>query len=151
MDNKEFVKYFYENIVSKNELDKLSQFISKECISRSGENIVNIGLEGMKKHLEDVKKTYPDYTMKIIRQYLDGEYVVSEFIMQGTHKGEFAGIKPTDRILTFIGINIDRVVDGRIIEHGGATNTFETLLENKLITGKTKQDNFIEKTLMEER
>ena len=100
MDNKEFVKYFYENIVSKNELDKLSQFISKECISRSGENIVNIGLEGMKKHLEDVKKTYPDYTMKIIRQYLDGEYVVSEFIMQGTHKGEFAGIKPTDRILT---------------------------------------------------
>ena len=28
---------------------------------------------------------------------------------------------------------------------------FETLLENKLITGKTKQDNFIEKTLMEER
>ena len=81
MDNKEFVKYFYENIVSKNELDKLSQFISKECISRSGENIVNIGLEGMKKHLEDVKRTYPDYTVKIIRQYLDGEYVVSEFIM----------------------------------------------------------------------
>ena len=43
MDNKEFVKYFYENIVSKNELDKLSQFISKECTLRIGEDIVNIG------------------------------------------------------------------------------------------------------------
>ena len=145
MDNKEFVKYFYENIVSKNELDKLSQFISKECTLRIGEDIVNIGLEGMKKHLEDVKKTYPDYTMKIIRQYLDGEYVISEFIMQGTHKGEFIGIKPTNKVLTFSGVDIDRVVDGRIIEHGGATNTFETLLKNELITGKAKQDSFREK------
>ena len=145
MDNKEFVKYFYENIVSKNELDKLSQFISKECTLRIGEVIVNIGLEGMKKHLEDVKKTYPDYTMKIIRQYLDGEYVISEFIMQGTHKGEFIGIKPTNKVLTFSGVDIDRVVDGRIIEHGGATNTFETLLKNELITGTAKQDSFSEK------
>ena len=146
MDNKEFVKYFYENIVSKNELDKLSQFISKECSLRIGEYIVNIGLEGMKKHLEDVKKTYPDYTMKIIRQYLDGEYVISEFIMQGTHKGEFIGIKPTNKVLTFSGVDIDRVVNGRIIEHGGATNTFETLLKNELITGKAKQDSFSEKS-----
>lgn len=99
----------------------------------------------MKKHLEDVKKTYPDYTMKIIRQYLDGEYVISEFIMQGTHKGEFIGIKPTNKVLTFSGVDIDRVVDGRIIEHGGATNTFETLLKNELITGKAKQDSFSEK------
>lgn len=150
MDNKEFVKYFYENIVSKNELDKLSHFISKECTLRIGENIVNIGIEGMKKHLEDVKKTYPDYTMKIIRQYLDGEYVISEFIMQGTHKGEFMGIKPTNKVLTFSGVDIDRVVDGKIIEHGGATNTFETLLKNELITGKAKQDSFSKKPLIEE-
>ena len=27
MDNKEIVKYFYENILSKNELDKLPKFI----------------------------------------------------------------------------------------------------------------------------
>ena len=73
------------------------------------------------------------------------EYVISEFIMQGTHKGEFIGIKPTNKVLTFSGVDIDRVVDGRIIEHGGATNTFETLLKNELITGKAKQDSFSEK------
>ena len=36
MDNKEIVKYFYENIVSKNELDKLPKFISEDCILRIG-------------------------------------------------------------------------------------------------------------------
>lgn len=86
MDNKKMVKYFYENIVSKNDLDELSKFISEDCILRIGESVTTIGLKGMKKHLIEVKKTYPDYTMKII-------------------------------------------------EHGGATNTFETLFENNIIKG----------------
>lgn len=135
MDNKKMVKYFYENIVSKNDLDELPKFISEDCILRIGESVTTIGLKGMKKHLIEVKKTYPDYTMKIIRQYSDGDYVISEFIMQGTHKGEFADIKPTNKILTFLGVDIDKVVNGKIIEHGGATNTFETLFENNIIKG----------------
>lgn len=32
MDNKEFVKYFYENIVSKNELDKLHNLYQKSVL-----------------------------------------------------------------------------------------------------------------------
>lgn len=59
--------------------------------------MVPLGLDGMRQHLAEVKKTYPDYTMNIIKQYADGDYVISEFIMQGTHKGEFIGIKPTIR------------------------------------------------------
>lgn len=87
----------------------------------------------MRQHLAEVKKTYPDYTMNIIKQYADGDYVISEFIMQGTHKGEFIGIKPTNKKLTITGVDIDKVVDGKIVEHGGATNTFDTFFENNLI------------------
>ena len=47
-----------------------------------------IGIDGMRQHLEAVKKTYPDYTMKIIRQYEADDYVISEFIMKGTHVGD---------------------------------------------------------------
>ena len=133
MDNKEIVKYFYENIVSKNELDKLPKFISEDCILRIGESVTTIGLKGMKQHLVEVRKTYPDYTMKIIRQYSDGDYVISEFIMKGTHKGEFLGITPTNKILEITGVDIDKVIDGKIVEHGGATNTFETFFEHHLI------------------
>ncbi len=52
----------------------------------------------------------------------------------GTHEGEWLGIKPTHKKLSFSGINIDKIVDGKIVEHGGAVNTFETLWENGLIT-----------------
>lgn len=71
----------------------------------------------MRQQLEAVKKTYPDYTMEIIRQFEDGETVISEFIMRGTHKGEFLGITPTNKV----------------IEMTGAVNTFDAFWTNGLI------------------
>ena len=69
MKNKDIVKYFYEVIVSENLLDELSKYISEDCVQRAGEKEIFIGIDGMKQHLVALKKTYPDYTMKIIRQY----------------------------------------------------------------------------------
>ncbi|WP_324824141.1 ester cyclase [Sinanaerobacter sp. ZZT-01] len=133
MTNKDIVKYFYETIISENRLEELSKYISEDCVLKIGEKIIPIGLRGMREHLADVKKTYPDYTMKMIRQYSDGDFVISEFIMEGTHKGEWIGIKPTNKKLAFTGVDIDKIVDGKIVEHGGAVNTFDTLFEHHLI------------------
>lgn len=133
MDDKERMKYFYEIVVSQNLLDEVPEYIAADCILKIGEKKIPLGTEGMRQHLIEAKKTYPDYSMKIIRQYSDGDYVVSEFIMEGTHKGEWLGMKPTNKRLTFTGVDIDRVVDGKMVEHGGAVNTFETLFEAQII------------------
>lgn len=133
MNNKEIVKYFYEVVVSENLLDELTQYISKDCVQKVGENEIFIGIDGMKQHLVAVKKTYPDYTMEVIRQFEDGETVISEFIMRGTHKGEFIGITPTNKVIEMTGVDIDKVVNGKIVEHGGAVNTFDAFWENGLI------------------
>ena len=133
MEKKDIVKYFYETIVSENLLEELPQFIAEDCVVKVGEQIIPVGIDGMKQHLVDVKKTYPDYTMKILKQYADGDYVISEFIMEGTHEGEWIGIKPTHKRLSLTGVDIDKVVDGKIAEHGGAVNTFDTLYEENLI------------------
>ena len=133
MSNKDIIKYFYEVVVSENLLDELHKYISEDCVQRVGEKVYFVGTAGMKQHLLAVKQTYPDYTMKIIRQYTDGDYVISEFIMRGTHKGDFLGITPTNKVLEITGVDIDRVVDGKIVEHGGSTETFETFWTNGLI------------------
>ena len=133
MNNAELVKTFYEVIVSENRLDELERYISDDCVQKVGEKEIHIGIVGMRKHLAALKETYPDYAMKIIRQYSDGDYVVSEFIMRGTHKGEFIGIKPTNKVLEITGVDIDKVIDGKIVEHGGAAKTFETFIEHHLV------------------
>lgn len=133
MDKKELIRYFYEIIVSKNLFNQLSQYISEDCVYVDGERKIPLGAEGMKEHLTAVRQTYPDYTMRILRQYQDGDYIISEFVMEGTHEGEWIGIKPTHKRLSFTGIDIDKVVAGKIVEHGGAVSTFETLYEQRMI------------------
>ena len=133
MNHKDIVKYFYEVIVSEDMLDELPKYIAEDCVQRTGEKEIFIGIEGMKQHLLALKKTYPDYTIKIVRQYVAENYVISEFVMKGTHKGEFIGITPTNKVLEITGVNIDKLIDGRIVEHGGAANTFEAFWEHQLI------------------
>jgi predicted ester cyclase len=49
-------------------------------------------------------------------QIAEGDLVANRFVYYGTHQGEFMGIAPTGREVTFRGIAIDRVVDGKIVE-----------------------------------
>lgn len=133
MKSAERIKYFYETIISENQIERIAEFISPECCVKMGEKLIPVGIDGMKEHIKATKQTYPDYRMKIIKQFCDGDYVISEFIMEGTHKGEWIGIKPTGKRLVFTGINIDKITDGLIVEHGGAVNTFETLFEAGMI------------------
>ena len=133
MKSAERIKYFYETIISENQIERMAEFISPECCVKMGEKLIPVGIEGMKEHIKATKQTYPDYRMKIIKQFCDGDYVISEFIMEGTHKGEWIGIKPTGKRLVFTGVDIDKVIDGLIVEHGGVVNTFETLFEAGMI------------------
>ena len=133
MKSAERIKYFYETIISENQIERMAEFISPECCVKMGEKLIPVGIDGMKEHIKATKPTYPDYRMKIIKQFCDGDYVISEFIMEGTHKGEWIGIKPTGKRLVFTGVDIDKVIDGLIVEHGGAVNTFETLFEAGMI------------------
>ena len=133
MNNKEKIKYFYEQITSDNRIDEVPEYVSNICTVRLGEQIIPIGIEGMKQHMIDVRKTYPDLKMTVTRQYCDGYYVISEFIMEGTHQGEWLGMKPTGKKISITGVNIDKVIDEKIVEHGGAANTFDALFEAGII------------------
>lgn len=133
MDKKELIRNFYENISSNGLIDEVGKYVSEDCAARVGEQTIPIGLEGMRRHLVGVRTTYPDMKIRVIRQHVDGDYVISEIIMEGTHKGVWLGIKPTGKKLSITGVNIDRVVDGKMTEHGGAANVFDEFWEKGLI------------------
>ena len=127
MTPQELVRTFYETVVSQHRLEDLPRFIGPDCVLRQGERTVPLGPAGMARHLTDLRETYPDYTVRILRQHCDDPYVISECVMEGTHLGPWPGTVPTGTHLTFTGVNVDRV------EHGGAVNTFETLWEAGII------------------
>ena len=94
---------------------------------------MHLGVGGMKDHFLAVRETYHDFAIKIYNQYEDKNYIISEFLMKGTHKGEFIGITPTNKVIEIAGINIDKILDGKIVEYSGVASTFESFFENGLI------------------
>ena len=47
----------------------------------------------------------------------DGDFVASRWTITGTHDGPFQGIPPTGKSITMPGVDMSRVVDGKIAEH----------------------------------
>ncbi|MBN2031072.1 ester cyclase [bacterium] len=110
-------------------VESIEALISEDYTEVFNGKRYDVGIEGAKDHILGVRRTYPDLHLSIERQIAEGEWVATCIKARGTHQGSWMGIKPTGKLVTFTGVNIDRVVDGRIVEHGGAANMLEPLLE----------------------
>lgn len=128
-DNKSIVRRYYEQVVNTGNVDLVESFVSPEYTEVDEGKRNAIGIEGAKAHIIGVRQTYPDLHITIEQQIAEGEWVVTCITARGTHKGSWLGIKPTGKPVAFTGVNVDRVVDGRIVEHGGAANMLGPLLE----------------------
>ena len=128
-ENKRLVRRYYEEIVNTGDISSIGNFIAPDYTEvHEGKRYV-IGIKGAKDHILGVRQTYPDLHITIDQQIGEGEWVVSCITAKGTHKGTWLGIKPTGKPVVFTGVNVDRVVDGRIVEHGGAANMLGPLME----------------------
>ena len=127
--NKVLVRRFYEEVVNTGDVDRIEGFVGPACVETDGITRIESGVQGMADHVRGVREVYPDLEITIERQIAEGEWVVSVITARGTHRGEWLGMKPTGRQLTFTGVNVDRVEDGKIVEHGGAANMLFPFLE----------------------
>lgn len=64
----------------------------------------------------ELKQAFPDYAGQNELYVAEGDRVVSRWVSRGTHRGEFLGIPATDKQITFTGISIDRIADGKVVE-----------------------------------
>jgi predicted ester cyclase len=73
----------------------------------------------LKEGLAMVVRGFPDYHGTNVIQIAEGDFVANRFVGYGTHLGEFMGLAPTGEHVTFEGVFIDRVVDGKSVESWG--------------------------------
>ncbi len=128
-ENKLLVRRYVEEVVNTGDVGKLSEFISADYTEVFNNVRYPVGLEGAKRHVLGVREVYPDLHVRIEQQIAEGDWVVSRITACGTHRGTWLGMKATGKALEFTGVNIEKVIDGRIVEHGGAANMLEPLLE----------------------
>ncbi len=128
-ENKILIRRFIEEIINTGNVDEIEKFIAPDYTEVHEGKKLAIGIAGAKEHILGVRQTYPDLTLTVDQQIAEGEWVATCITARGTHTGSWLGMKPTGKAVTFTGVNINRIIDGRIVEHGGAANLFEPLLE----------------------
>jgi steroid delta-isomerase-like uncharacterized protein len=60
---------------------------------------------------------FPDAQISIESCIAEGDTSVARWMLTGTHQGEFQGIPPTGRTVKFRGIELNRFVNGKLVEH----------------------------------
>ena len=128
-DNKQLVRSYIEGVINTGDVADIERFISPDYVEVFEGKRHDLGIDGAREHVLGVRQTYPDLTLTVERQIAEGDWVVTMYVARGTHTGTWMDIKPTGKVLTYYGANVDRVVDGRIVEHGGAANMMGPLLE----------------------
>jgi len=87
-------------------------------------------------HVLGARRIFPDLKLTIENQISEDEYIVTIYSVTGTFIDTWFDMKPTGEKITFTGVNVDRIKNGKIIEHGGAANLLDPLLKAGVIIKK---------------
>jgi steroid delta-isomerase-like uncharacterized protein len=116
-ENKTVVRRFLEEIFTAGNLELVDELFAPDYVLHDPVVPDEVsGPEGMKRYVSMYRAAYPDTHFTIEDQIAEGDEVVTRWIGQGTHEGELMGIPPTGKQVTVTGIEVDRVVDGKMQE-----------------------------------
>ncbi|MFN2286100.1 MAG: ester cyclase [Anaerolineae bacterium] len=80
------------------------------------------GIEGVKTLPTVFRSAFPDFQIAIDDLIAEGEKVVVRSTWSGTHKGEFMGIPPSGKSVSFGVYDTIRFAGGKVVEHWGQMN-----------------------------
>jgi len=116
-ENKALVRRFYDEVTNGRNVALLDELLAPNFEgfnvegSDHGQN-----REEFKHMITMMLNAFPDRHQTIHDWIAENDKVVTRWAVQGTHQGEFAGIAPTGKRVKFSGMDIFRVVDGKIVE-----------------------------------
>jgi steroid delta-isomerase-like uncharacterized protein len=119
--NKQVIQDFMQVVWNGRDLTALQDFWSEDCVNHAMPEADNRGLVALRAYhdsfFEDFFAAFPDIKIVITQQIAEGDRVATYITSQGTHSGSFYGVPATGKTILTSVIRIDRVQNGKIIEH----------------------------------
>ena len=118
-DNKNLVRRYYEDAPHNPSVcDEIFQpvFLFHTIQHAATNPVIESTPEYEKKAYTWLKDTWGDWTMSIDESFAEGDRVMVCWTFHGVHQGEYYGLPPTEKEVTYSGINIFRVAGGKIAE-----------------------------------
>jgi steroid delta-isomerase-like uncharacterized protein len=113
--NKNLVRQAAEEIYNKGNYALIDEIVSNDFVIHSlNPNKEIHGREGARKFVIALRTAFPDIKFIIKDQFAEGDKVVTHFMAEGTHQGNFQGIPPTGKSFKVSAIDIDYIKSGKV-------------------------------------
>jgi steroid delta-isomerase-like uncharacterized protein len=113
----------------------IDELIAPDALIRTPLPIQATGAELVKEVFARLLRAYPDLHITIEDLVEEGDKVVSRNTVTGTHQGEYMGIPPTGKSVTYNEVIIARFADGRIAETWGLVDVLSQMRQLGAIPG----------------
>ena len=119
-DRKALVRRFFDEAINKANFESAEKLLAADYVEHPQLPVASTGFSGFKEFVEMLSIAFPDLHVTIEDMVAEGDKVVVRLSISGTHKSTFLGsIPPTGKHVTWRGIDIIRIADGRIVERWG--------------------------------
>ncbi len=118
-ENKAIVRRCIDEAFNKGKTAAMDDFLAPNVVPHPLPPGVPHDLEGLKRFFTTLLAVFPDYCLMIEDMVAEGDKVVIRSTISGTHKGEFMGIAPTGKKVTWTAIEIWRIEGGKVVEIWG--------------------------------
>ena len=116
-ENKALARRVLEEIFNKGNLDAADELLAPDYVDHDAAMPEDIhGPEGFKQYVGAYRSAFSDLHVEIEDQIAEEDKVVTRWTGTGTHDGELAGIPPTGNRVTFPGMEIVHISDGKLVE-----------------------------------
>ena len=126
-DNKAASRRFYEEVINQKQLAVVDEVVGSNYLSHDFPPGLPPGREGLKIFISVFHAAFPDGHLTIDQMIAEGDTVATRLTFHGTHTGEFQGIAPTGKRVTFPALDMARFENGKLVEHWGGPNQMSLL------------------------
>jgi steroid delta-isomerase-like uncharacterized protein len=102
----------------------IDEIVAPDAVIRTPLPIDATGAELLKQVWAMLFRVYPDIHLTVEDVIAEGDKVVARNTVTGTHRGEFMGVGPTGKSVTYSEIFIFRFADGRVVETWGVVDVY---------------------------
>jgi steroid delta-isomerase-like uncharacterized protein len=113
--------------------ETIDELVEPDAQIRTPLPIEATGQELLKEVFGRLHRAFPDLRVTVEDAIAEGDKVVSRNSVTGTHQGEYMGIPPTGKSVTYNEIFIARFVDGRIAETWGVVDVLSQMRQLGMI------------------
>ena len=115
----------YREIYNTDQFEKLSDVLAENFVPHTLLPGMTPSLETYKQIHQMAKASFPDLLVTTEDLIAEGDKVVERWTQTQTHSGEsFMNIPSSGKAITFSGISIYRIADGKIVEHWANMDMF---------------------------